>query len=176
VRRYKTVGEQLAFLEREFSQTIARLDTATGLLETYADGGHPTDDTLVFLDRPGRLDSAPAQPAPTPLERTAALAAGTESRRPSVADNRTDALTGMQFTVRDGAAYQMRDGLLSDVRDLLAAHGLHIVTEAERKVLEAMHAIPSDDIELALDLRDGMSGRERRAWKAELARRGGTNG
>lgn len=47
----------------------------------------------------------------------------------------------------------------------------HERTEAERHVLDAFGAIPDDDIQLALDLRDGMSGAERRAWKAELARR-----
>lgn len=75
---------------------------------------------------------------------------------------------------------------LSVLRTLLATQGLAIVpaaevtAPAERKVLEAMAAVPDIQIDMTLDLRDELSIQETRVWEAELARRaekkGETNG
>lgn len=50
--------------------------------------------------------------------------------------------------------------------------GLHVVTDAGKRVLDAMALVPEVEVEISLDLRDHMSVQERRAWEAELARRG----
>lgn len=57
------------------------------------------------------------------------------------------------------------------LRALLSAHGLHIVTEAERKVLEANAALDSDWLDKCKFSRDI---RLFRFAEAELARRNGT--
>jgi hypothetical protein len=73
----------------------------------------------------------------------------------------------------DACCSQCGNGVesLGKLRSLLATQGLSIVDAKDRAVLEALGSIPSDDIQLALDLRDGMSGHERRMWCGELARR-----
>lgn len=69
---------------------------------------------------------------------------------------------------------------MSEVRALLSAHGLHIVSEADRKLLDAMAALPT----AAVRTYEGTFSNEKHRyeidaqmyalWQAELARRSGT--
>ena len=63
------------------------------------------------------------------------------------------------------------DYSVSELRALLAKIGLHIVTEAEKRVLDAMADVEDIEIDMTLDLRDDLSVRETRVWEAEQARR-----
>jgi len=58
-----------------------------------------------------------------------------------------------------------------ELNRVLSAHGLHIVTEAEKRVLDAMADVEDIEIDMMLDLRDDLSVRETRVWEAEQARR-----
>src|SRR5688572_23357029 len=65
---------------------------------------------------------------------------------------------------------------LEGIRALLSAHGLHIVSEAERKVLEACAAIPTEEAEgargsFACFPNHPISKLYVAMWTAELARR-----
>ena len=58
-----------------------------------------------------------------------------------------------------------------DLAVLLGLYRLHIVTEAEKRVLDAMADVEDIEIDMTLDLRDDLSVRETRVWEAEQARR-----
>jgi len=60
---------------------------------------------------------------------------------------------------------------IPQIARLLKFHSLHIVTEAEKRVLDAMADVEDIEICMTLDLRDDLSVRETRVWEAELARR-----
>lgn len=61
---------------------------------------------------------------------------------------------------------------LEDLRQALELqHRSHIVTAADRKVIEAMAKVPDIQIDMTLDLMDDLSIQETRVWQAELAAR-----
>lgn len=66
---------------------------------------------------------------------------------------------------------------IAHLRQVLSAHGLHIVSEAERKVLEACAAFPTEaltgDLYPSRDNRNELSDISLRWSEAELARRSG---
>ena len=68
---------------------------------------------------------------------------------------------------KDGAYWKVR---LDGLRAALSAQGLHIVTAAEKRVLEAMAQIREEAVRIGANV--GMMGGVSELCRAELARRG----